>query len=476
MLVIGLFVLALGGLRGSSSTRESEDEFQKTYVGDWMVKAYLFQLYTAKHGAPSDMAERYLEQALKIYRSALAGNPTPDVIRRTGIVSYAAQDQDASEVLDMLDSPKVLKGKPAQDVRDLRSEARMWREIYGGDLNPDHVNEYDARIKGLHLGPVQWLALYQLYTAAGKDAVANRVIADAESRAAASMVLAGVVLTFVALAGLLGVVFIILFIVNCRRWVPASQPQVESSPGVEQGGNGTGDLSDTLFKAFVVYLSTFWALSIISVLFIGPKVRQLPEERELLCAALVPAAGTAVSGALALFVLYVLLRRSGHRLNEIGLTLRDFKTNVLWGIAGYCALLPVLTVMVSIWYVLSRTVLRGVQTPVHPVIPMFASGDRLVVVMVLVAGVIFAPFFEEIFFRGVLYRALRTRLKVPWAVLTSATAFAIMHPFPAGFLPILAIGSVFAVLAETRRSLVPSMVAHAIHNSLTFLIVYLLYM
>jgi membrane protease YdiL (CAAX protease family) len=51
-----------------------------------------------------------------------------------------------------------------------------------------------------------------------------------------------------------------------------------------------------------------------------------------------------------------------------------------------------------------------------------------------------------------------------------------MHPFPAGFLPILAIGSVFAALAETRRSLVPSMVAHAIHNSLTFLIVYLLYM
>jgi len=183
---------------------------------------------------------------------------------------------------------------------------------------------------------------------------------------------------------------------------------------------------------------------------------------------------SAASGAIGLAVLYSLLHRWGGKIEAIGLTLRDFRTNVLWGVAGYCALLPLLAAASLIWMALSQRVLRGIETPVHPIVPMVLAGNQTVFLLIFVLGTVVAPFFEEIFFRGLLYGALRTRLKITAAVPISAAAFAIVHPFPAGFLPIFAIGSVFALLLEIRRSLVPSMIAHALNNGVMFLMIYLI--
>ena len=87
-----------------------------------------------------------------------------------------------------------------------------------------------------------------------------------------------------------------------------------------------------------------------------------------------------------------------------------------------------------------------------------------------------APFFEELFFRGALYGALRRRFGAALGVLASAALFAALHPqLPLGFLPIFFLGAVFAVIYEWRQSLIPGMVFHGVHNGLLFLLMHLLF-
>ena len=76
-----------------------------------------------------------------------------------------------------------------------------------------------------------------------------------------------------------------------------------------------------------------------------------------------------------------------------------------------------------------------------------------------------APVVEELLFRGVLQNALKRKVGTRGGILLSACLFSLMHPqLPLGFLPLMVLGIVFGILAETRKSLVPSIVAHGINN------------
>jgi len=67
--------------------------------------------------------------------------------------------------------------------------------------------------------------------------------------------------------------------------------------------------------------------------------------------------------------------------------------------------------------------------------------------------------------RGAFYRYLRPRFSVVGSVSISAFVFAVIHPQGLVGIPaIWAMGAVFAGLREWRGSIVPCMVAHAIHN------------
>ena len=70
-----------------------------------------------------------------------------------------------------------------------------------------------------------------------------------------------------------------------------------------------------------------------------------------------------------------------------------------------------------------------------------------------------------IVFRGALYRALN--YKLPWyaAVLISAAAFGLVHPYsPEGLAQVALSGVIFALLREWRGSLIACITAHALHN------------
>jgi membrane protease YdiL (CAAX protease family) len=82
-----------------------------------------------------------------------------------------------------------------------------------------------------------------------------------------------------------------------------------------------------------------------------------------------------------------------------------------------------------------------------------------------IEAVIWAPLFEEIAFRGVLYPILRTRLTPLPAAALSALVFAGAHTYSPGALVAIFLGAVASALVyERTRSLWPSMIAHAFNN------------
>jgi membrane protease YdiL (CAAX protease family) len=90
--------------------------------------------------------------------------------------------------------------------------------------------------------------------------------------------------------------------------------------------------------------------------------------------------------------------------------------------------------------------------------------------------VVWAPTFEELAFRGILFYTLRHRLGPTTAALSTATFFAAMHFYSLpGFLMTLWSGVVWAIAFERARSLLPGLVAHAVYNGLYVLGIVLLY-
>jgi CAAX protease family protein len=95
-----------------------------------------------------------------------------------------------------------------------------------------------------------------------------------------------------------------------------------------------------------------------------------------------------------------------------------------------------------------------------------AWGSSAAVTATLVGSILFAPVFEELIFRGLLYGTLRTRLTWPLAALGSALVFAFLHGYgAAGFLSVFLSGLLWAWVYERSRSLLPSMAAHVVNNA-----------
>jgi membrane protease YdiL (CAAX protease family) len=83
-------------------------------------------------------------------------------------------------------------------------------------------------------------------------------------------------------------------------------------------------------------------------------------------------------------------------------------------------------------------------------------------------GVVMAPFVEEYFFRGLLYRAL-DREWGGWAALALSSAyFAIYHP-PVAWIPVAGLGLLNAVLFKRTGRLVPCVLCHMAYNAVVLL-------
>lgn len=102
--------------------------------------------------------------------------------------------------------------------------------------------------------------------------------------------------------------------------------------------------------------------------------------------------------------------------------------------------------------------------PIHELV--FHESSPLTLGLTVALACAVGPVAEELFFRGVLYGALRTRL--PWAAAigVSALLFSLIHTNVLGLVPILVLGALLAYVYEQTGSLLPAIAIHVAHNTL----------
>ena len=109
----------------------------------------------------------------------------------------------------------------------------------------------------------------------------------------------------------------------------------------------------------------------------------------------------------------------------------------------------------------------GWTPPAEPIQELiFGEHRRSVLILTGILACVVGPFAEELFFRGLLYTAIRQRASRLMAMLGSGATFALIHMNPVGFLPIMALGCLLAYLYERTGSLLAPLTVHILHNTI----------
>ncbi len=104
----------------------------------------------------------------------------------------------------------------------------------------------------------------------------------------------------------------------------------------------------------------------------------------------------------------------------------------------------------------------GVDATQDIVRSLLASSAARESVLVFATVAIAVPILEEILFRGLLQRALRTRMTAAGAICVTAVLFAAAHSNAA--VPVFVIGLALGIACEVTGSVWPGVLVHAIHN------------
>ncbi|WP_339273952.1 type II CAAX endopeptidase family protein [Paenibacillus sp. FSL W8-0426] len=92
------------------------------------------------------------------------------------------------------------------------------------------------------------------------------------------------------------------------------------------------------------------------------------------------------------------------------------------------------------------------------------------IIGIVSAGIV-SPYYEEIFYRGFIYRWLRTRVSMRWAIVISSLIFTFAHFPTMNAMPVNFIsGVVFAWTYERTGSVVPAMIVHGVFNTIAVLL------
>lgn len=166
-----------------------------------------------------------------------------------------------------------------------------------------------------------------------------------------------------------------------------------------------------------------------------------------------------------LIIVYMIRENYRGNLGALGLRLGGFLKNIMIGIAGYMATIPILFLVLAITMGIVK--ITNFKPPIEPVFEIFFEEKRTYVLSYLSVFVaILGPIAEEIFFRGFAYPAARKRWGKWKGIILVSGFFAILHTNLVGFLPIFILGVLLVVLYERTGSLIPSITVHIIHNSL----------
>lgn len=117
------------------------------------------------------------------------------------------------------------------------------------------------------------------------------------------------------------------------------------------------------------------------------------------------------------------------------------------------------------------------QSTLQSVEQLLAQWKAMPLVLIVVALAVIPGVCEEIFFRGFLFSAIRTRCGGRVSVVSTAVAFGLFHVVLAGgvaaerFVPSTLMGLLLGWVSWRTGSILPSMLLHAMHNSFLLLMV-----
>ncbi|MFT7623070.1 MAG: membrane protease YdiL (CAAX protease family) [Myxococcota bacterium] len=275
---------------------------------------------------------------------------------------------------------------------------------------------------------------------------------------------ASTILVFYLTLGLIGSILIILWYVRRRDRV---EEPPSPSPWEPPLWAGTG----AAMAWFCVYFTGQFV--------VGSLLAMLDAGQTVFAASIV--ASQVGAGVFALYLLGQFNRAPMHRsilgaLTTLQLGVEPLDGSIMralsWGIGGFAAAIPLMVtaVIVQTYLPFQPEVIS------NPVIPEIVNPESGLAQALLMAAVILgASFFEEIVFRGALYRALRTRLGAKPSIAISAAIFAAVHPETSTLIPLFFLGCLLAVLAERTKGLLVPMMVHGFWNGGQILIAVTIY-
>ena len=182
---------------------------------------------------------------------------------------------------------------------------------------------------------------------------------------------------------------------------------------------------------------------------------------------------TTLSDLLCVGLVLHFVRQSPGRWRDLGFKCVRFWKDIWIGIAGYVAVLPIF--ILTLLALLALIQFLSFEPPPHPLVEVFLEEEHspLVIAYSIFLACVVGPVFEEIFFRGFFYPALKKRWGVAWGLVLSSVFFSAIHQNLFAFLPVFVLGLCLGYLYEKRGSLLSAIALHIVHNSVFILYFFL---
>ncbi len=228
------------------------------------------------------------------------------------------------------------------------------------------------------------------------------------------------------------------------------------------------DLPAANFLLLIWLVVTMIALGLVLVpAAFGPALRSRPEGATL---ELVVTGSMLQVGAIAAWLVVRVLHRQWLRGSYDPGLRPSPAASLRGGFLTFLAVVPIVTAVSLLWTLLLD--LLGLPTAQQELVDFFTQARSPVVLGTLTAlALAVAPIGEEMIFRAGLFRYLRTRLPRWLAFTISAGLFASMHFNWPSFLPLFVLGVVFAIAYERTGRIAVPILAHALFNLNTLLVV-----
>ncbi|TAM75855.1 CPBP family intramembrane metalloprotease [bacterium] len=155
-------------------------------------------------------------------------------------------------------------------------------------------------------------------------------------------------------------------------------------------------------------------------------------------------------------------RVAGRSLEDLGLRAPRGR-QLLWGLLGA----PVMLIVTSIIGAVLTALYGQHEQAALRMLPSFNT-PGLFITFAFVAAIA-APFFEELFFRGLIFNALAKRFAFWPAAALSGLAFALAHGDVWALMPLWGVGLCLAYIYSRSRSLWASMLTHSLFNSVSLI-------